>query len=89
MKNTTIEYAQQAQVDLSKLKWVIASCNTKEQLKCAWKYYKLWQKKYSHWLDVIHDRALIYMDGIAMGMFLGRLKDEIYVKRTIPGLEKF
>ena len=58
--------------DCEKLKKVVQSCKTKEQLMTAWKYYKLWDNKYpiEDATPFVKIRS-IHISGWCWGYFLG------------------
>jgi len=64
---------EQVEADFEKCKKVILSCNTKDQLKSDYNYYKLWHNNNRYFLDLVEIPTLIYWDGILTGCLQGKL----------------
>lgn len=59
--------------DCEKLQKVVTSCKSEDQLRSAWRYYKLWEKKYP--LEDMPKWTLVtglFTDGFVIGYFRGR-----------------
>lgn len=61
--------------DFEKCKKVIQSCQNKEQLEVAYKYYQLWNKKYNYTINILEAPTLLYWDGILLGNIQGKLSN--------------
>lgn len=79
---TLSELEQRMVEDCDKLDKVILSCDSKEHLKGAFKYYNLWKKKYEFWLEKVNNASFRYREGKAIGMF--KAKIQIYGTGAIP-----
>jgi len=56
-----------------KLRKVVQSIETKEQVKSAYNYYKLWEKRYGQkWIQL--NPGLAWVDGNTLGYLRGFLK---------------
>jgi len=61
--------------DIEKLEKVILSCRTKDHIKGAYNYYKLWQKKYKYYiLDNPTSNIFQHENSRSLGLLRGMLE---------------
>lgn len=68
--------------EVEKLQAVFLSCKTKEQLKGAWKYAKLFKQKHPNWeILVHHNPGVAWVDGWILG-FCKTFLSQVYANSS-------
>lgn len=67
------DYKDQIIVEFKKAKKILLSCNNREQLEAAIRYYFLWERKYKPYFK-IGNPTVLYGGGLLVGIIHGMTK---------------